>query len=165
MFIVIGNIIAFLASLLMVYSGVVKSKKQIIYIQSIQIGLFIASNLVLGGITGAIINALSLIRNILCYKNRLGFKEKVIITVLSIIFSLLFNNLGFIGLLPLISTVLYIWLIDLKNVIQFKLLLSFTMLLWGIYDFYIKSYTSFVFDVASIIANTVSIYQLTKIKK
>lgn len=36
----------------------------------------VISNIILGGITGAIINALSMLRNILCYKNKLGLKEK-----------------------------------------------------------------------------------------
>lgn len=65
--IIIGNIIALIASILMVYSGILKEKKKILYVQTILIGLFIIGNLVLGGITGAIINALGCIKNILYY--------------------------------------------------------------------------------------------------
>ena len=83
----------------------------------------VISNIILGGITGAIINALSLIRNILCYKDKLGLKEKIVITILAIILTLKFNNLRYIGLLPLISTVTYIWLMNIKNVKRFKLLI------------------------------------------
>lgn len=162
--IVIGNIIALAASLLMVYSGIVKKKKKIIYVQSIQIGLFVASNLVLGGITGAIINFLSFIRNILCYKDKLGLKEKIILTILSLVLSLALNNLGIIGLLPLISTVTYLWLMNIKDVIKFKYLMCFTMILWLIYDFSIKSYTSSIFDLFTIISNIIAIVQL-KYKK
>ena len=53
-----------------------KTKEKILYFQTVQIGLSVISNIILGGITGAIINALSLIRNILCYKDKLGLKEK-----------------------------------------------------------------------------------------
>lgn len=106
--IIIGNIIALIASILMVYSGMLKQKKKILYFQTVQIGMSVISNIILGGITGAIINALSMIRNILCYKNKLGLKEKIIITILAIILTFKFNNLGYIGLLPLISTVSYI---------------------------------------------------------
>ena len=49
---VIGNIIALIASLLMVYSGIIKQKKKILYVQTVQIGLSVASNIVLGGIVG-----------------------------------------------------------------------------------------------------------------
>ena len=55
-YIVIGNIIALIASLLMLYSGYIKKKQKILFIQTIQIGLSVLSNVVLGGISGAIIN-------------------------------------------------------------------------------------------------------------
>ena len=144
--IIIGNIIALIGSLLMVYSGTIKQKKKILIVQTIQIGLYIISNLILGGITDAIINALSFVRNVLYYKDKLGKKEKLII----------------IGLLPLISTVVYIWLMSIKDVIKFKKLIIFTMILWFIYDIVIKSYSSAVFDFMNIIANVISIIQLKK---
>ena len=114
----------------------------------------------LPGIIGAIINALSMIRNILCYKNKLGLKEKIIITILAIILTFKFNNLGYIGLLPLISTVSYIWLMNIKDVRKFKLLIIFTMLMWLIYDVVIKSYTSAIFDFMNIIANMLTLLQI-----
>lgn len=67
-YIIIGNIIALIASIIMVYSGFLKQKKTILYTQTIQIGLSVLSNIVLGGITGAIINALSCVRNIYVIK-------------------------------------------------------------------------------------------------
>ena len=159
---IIGNIIALIASILMVYSGIIKKKKKIILVQTIQIGLSGISSLVLGGFTGAIINAINLFRNILSYKEKLALKEKIIIIILSVTLSLIFNNLGIIGLLPIISTVTYVSLMTTKNVVKFKLLIIFTMLMWGIYDFYIKSYTSAAFDLTNIVANIIAIYQLKK---
>lgn len=158
--IVLGNIIALIASLLMVYSGILKQKKKILYIQTVQIGLSVVSNIILGGITGAIINALSVIRNILCYKDRLKLKEKTILIIMASILSIKFNNLGFLGMLPLISTVSYIIFMNTKNVIKFKILIIFTMTMWLIYDLNIKSYTSAAFDFMNIIANIISITQI-----
>ena len=163
--IIIGNIIALIASILMVCSGMLKQKKKILYFQTVQIGMSVISNIILGGITGAIINALSMIRNILCYKNKLGLKEKIIITILAIILTFKFNNLGYIGLLPLISTVSYIWLMNIKDVRKFKLLIIFTMLMWLIYDVVIKSYTSAIFDFMNIIANMLTLLQIKLVKK
>lgn len=165
MFLIIGNIIALIASLLMVYSGILKEKKKILYVQTVQIGLSIVSNIVLGGITGAIINAIGMIRNIICYKEKLGIRAKVIITILAVSLSLRFNNLGLIGILPVISTVTYIWLMSVKDVKKFKLLIAFTMLMWLIYDIFIKLYTSAVFDFMNLIANVVTIFQIRKLEK
>ena len=162
--IIIGNIVALIASLLMVYSGVIKQKKKILYVQTVQIGLSVISNIILGGIVGAIINALSCVRNILCYKDKLGIKEKIIITILALTLSISFNNIGIIGILPLISTIGYLWLMNIKNVIKFKILIIFTMILWFVYDIYIKSYSSAVFDFMNIIANIYSIFKIRKKK-
>ena len=148
----------------MVYFGILKQKKKILYFQTVQIGMSVISNIFLGGITGTIINALSMIRNILCYKDKLGLKEKIVITILAVIFTFEFNNLGYIGLFPLISTVSYIWLMNVNNVKKIKLLIAFTMLMWFIYDIVIKSYTSAIFDFMNIVANIVTIFQIKSVK-
>ena len=162
---IIGNIIALIASILMVYSGMLKQKKKILYFQTVQIGMSVISNIILGGITGAIINTLSLIRNMLCYKDKLGLKAKIVITVLAIVLTFKFNNLGYFRLFPLVSTVSYIWLMNIKDVKKFKLLIAFTMLMWFIYDIVIKSYTSATFDFMNIIANIVTLFQIKLFKK
>lgn len=163
--IIIGNIVALIASIIMVYSGYLKQKKKILYAQTIQIGLAVLSNIILGGITGAIINAISCVRNILCYKEKLNNVAKIVLIFLATFLSLYYNNLGFIGLLPLISTIIYILLMNIKDVIKFKYLIIFTMILWLFYDLYIKSYTSAFFDFMNIVANFVSIIQINKNKE
>ena len=50
-YILIGNIIALIVSIIMVVSGFIKQKSRILYVQTIQIGLSVLSNIVLGGIT------------------------------------------------------------------------------------------------------------------
>lgn len=156
-----GNIVALIASILMVASGCVKNRKKIIYIQTLQILCFTISDLILGGFTGAVINLISIVRNILCYKDKLTNISKTILILLSVILSLLFNNLGFLGLLPLISTVAYTCFMSIKSTIKLKLLIIFTMVMWLIYDILIRSYTSAVFDLFNILANTITIYQLS----
>lgn len=160
--VIIANIIALIASIIMVSIGLIKKKKQIIYVQTIQIGLFVLSNIFLGAVTGIIINSISCIRNILCYKNKLTKNTKIGIIVISTILSLLFNNKGVIGILPLISSTIYIIYMDTKNVIKFKYILILTLILWFIYDFYIMSYTSALFDLISAVSAGIGIYQLKR---
>ncbi len=163
-FVVIGNIIGFIASVLMVTTGFIEGKKNILFVQTIQIALQTLSNLVLKGIPGVITNALGLLRNIICYKGKLGTGWKIILTAASIIIPAIFNNLGLIGFLPVISTVVYIWLMNTKNVIHFKLLIIFTAVMWMTYELNIMLYTSAVFNFMTIIANIISIIRI-KIKQ
>lgn len=162
--IVIGNIVALVGSALMAYSGIIKEKPKILIVQTIQMLMLAISNIILGGVPGAIINSVNCVRNMLCYEEKLGFKEKIILVTISVSSSIYFNNLGIIGILPVIATVFYTMLMDMKNVIKFKILLIFTLILWGIYDLCIKSYTSAVFDLISIIANIFAIYKICILK-
>lgn len=165
MTLIIGNIIALLASILIVFISYAKNKKNIIILQTLQVSLLTLSNLILGGLTGAIINAITIVRNILCYKNKLTKLNITIISVLLIVLSLYFNNLSLIGVLPLISTVIYTVFINTKSTIILKLLLLLNMICWGIYDFTIQSYTSAIFDFLGIITSIISICQLKANKK
>lgn len=150
---IIGNVVALLASLFMVYSGILKKKTQILIAQNIQIILLIISNIILGGISGAISNTAGLVRNLLYQKKWLIMSVKILLTVISSAIAIKLNTEGLVGYLPLLANAVYIFLMDLKDIKKFKLLLIATMTMWLIYDILIKSYTSAVFDFATIIAN------------
>ena len=165
MSVVIGNIVSLLASVLMTYSGYIKSKGKFLIVQIVQMSLSALSNFILGGITGTIINLVNIIRNVLCYKNKLNKYSIILILTLSISLSLYFNNLSFIGLLPLLSTILYTTLMNTKYIKKFKYLTITTMLLWLIYDICIMNYVSALFDLLTIGSNSIAIYQLKNIAK
>ena len=160
--IVTGNIVGLIASLVMVYTGLIKKKEKFLVVQMIQMSLGILSNLILGGFTGAIINGINCIRNLLCYKNKLNTKAKLIIILVATILSLTFNNLGVIGILPLISSIVYTSFISIKDIKKLKYIILFTTSLWLIYDLTIKSYAFATFDFFTIITNIIAIYQLSK---
>ena len=158
----IGNSVALVASILMVYAGIIKSPKKVIFVQSIQIGLLSLSNFILGGISGSIINGLSLIRNILCYNKIYNWLVKLIISSLSIILTFKFNKLGISGYIPLISTLPYVLFMDIKDPKKFKYLNIYCMSTWTLYDLSIKSFASIPFDIGCVISNIIGIYLLRK---
>lgn len=161
----LGNIVGLISSLIMIYSGSIKDKKRIVFVQGIQISVYSISCLILGGITGVVVSVINLFRNILCYKEKLGIKEKVLISVLSISISIYFNNLGLLGYCPLIGTITYLWFMDIKDVVKFKYLIIFTMSTWSIYNFIIKSYTTMVFNIITIIVSIISIIKIKRMIK
>lgn len=163
--ILLGNIVALIASLFMVYAGLLKKKSKILLFQCFELALYTISNLILGGIPGAIINFLGMIGNILGYKNKLNIIAKIILTILTVVLTILFNNLGIFGYLPLVCMITYLWIIDIKNVFTFKIFILFIMSLWAIYDFSIKSYVATVFDILTMISTIISMIQLKNSKK
>jgi len=162
---VIGNIVALIAASFSIIMGISKSREKMIYIQTIQYFTYSISNFILGGISGAIASIIGAVRNILCYKEKLTKIAIWLIIIISTILTLSFNNLGFIGLLPLFNTIIYTVFINEKNPLKFKTLYLITVILWLIYDFTIKSYTSVVFDIISITSSLIVIYQLHKKNK
>ena len=68
---VIGNIVAFIAASFSLIIGIIKNRKKIIYIQTIQSFTYTISNIILGGFSGAIANLINAIKNILSYKEKL----------------------------------------------------------------------------------------------
>ena len=162
MALIIGNIIALIGSILMVYVGVIKDKKGILFVQSLQIALLAISNLVLNGISGFIINTINFIRNIICYKEALSLKVKILLSIISIILTIYFNNHGLLGYLPLISGFIYLWFMTVKDVIKFKILIIVSVVFWLIYDFIIQSYTASVFDLITIIISSISVIKLKR---
>ncbi len=165
MLLIIGNIIAFIASIFMVIAGLLNNRKHILVVQTIQMSLFIISNIVLRGYTAVVVNAISIIRNLFAYKDKLSNNVTYILLGLTIIFTLIFNNHAFIGLLPLIGTIVFTLNVNNKNITKLKLSLSFSMLMWLIFDLYIKSFSSALFDFLSMAAGLGTVFQITKDKK
>jgi len=161
----IGNAVAFIAASFSIILGIIKNRKKLIYIQTIQSLTYTISNTILGGISGAIANFIGMIRNILCYKEKLTKVAILLIIIISTILTLVFNNLDFIGLLPLFATIIYTCFINEKNPLKFKLLFLITSTLWFFYDLSIKAYTSAIFDLFAIITSTIAAYQIYKSSK
>ena len=69
-----------------------------------------------------------------------------------------FNNLGLIGLLPLISSVSYTIVSFATNKVQWLRWVTVeNMLLWSFYDFTIKAYPALVMDVVITLTTLIAI--------
>lgn len=160
MSLLIGNLLAFFAAGLLFFTSFLKNKKQILFYQTINIMLYAFSNLVLGGITGFINNILNVIRNILCYKEKLNITIKIILTIITLIFTIDFKDLNLINTLPSICGITYLWFMDTKDIKKFKLLNALAMLFWVIYDFSIKSYVGAFFDFIVVCINIITCFRI-----
>lgn len=157
---ILGNVIALIAASLSVVIGIIKSKKKVLFTQTIQHITYAIADFILGGITGAITNLIGIFRNVLCYKEKLNKIKIILIILISTILTLMFNNLGLIGLLPLFNNIVYTIFINVKDEFKFKILILTQMILWLIYDLTIKAYTSAVFEVITIISCIITGYQI-----
>ena len=156
-----ANIVSFAGCILMVAIGLIKGRKKILTVQCIQWALMGTSNLMLGGITGFISDFLSIVRNIFGLKFTLTPAIKGVFIAIQIVLSALFNQNGLIGWLPAIAAVIFTLIVD-KNEIIIKLAVILAQLMWMIFDISIQNYTSFIFDIFTIISCCVGIWRAKK---
>ncbi len=159
---IIANVIDFIAALIQIGTGAVKKKNKILIMQIIQLLMQGTSMLILGGITGAVSNVLSCVRNYICYKEKLNLPWKIFFIAASIVTTILLNEQGLLGIIPAAVCIVYIVFMDVKDPIKFKLLVMLTFIPWLIYHFVLGSYTGALSDAATIIANAVTIIKMKK---
>ena len=127
--ILLGNLISLAGAVLMVVIGFIKRKEKVLAVQCVQFSLMGAGNLVLGGVTGALSNLLSLVRNLICYKTGITLPLKLIFIAAQAGLSLWVNTQGLIGLLPVIAACIFTWFLDVKSDLGMKILLIGTQCL------------------------------------
>ncbi len=162
--VIAANIIDLIASLLQIYSGYVKEKKQILFWQTLQIGLQTFSMILLGAFTGAVGNVLSVIRNIICYKDRMNTPVKVVLIAIQFLLTIVFWDGTFAAWLPFIVCTVYIIFMGEKDPIRFKILVTATFVPWFFYYLVYRSYTGAFFAAATILTNIVALIQMKKKK-
>ena len=163
--IIIANVIDFIAALLQVGAGSIKKKSNILVVQIIQMLMQGVSMLITGGVTGAISNVLSCYRNYLCYKEKLTRVWKGILIAASVAMTVLFNNQGWLGIIPVAVCTVYILLMDVKDPIKFKLLVTLSFVPWIIYHFALKLYVAAIFDAVSVVTSAVTLCLMMRGKK
>ena len=165
MAVIAANIIDFLAAILQVGSGSIKQKSKILMVQILQLLMQAVSMLLLGGVTGAVSNVLSCYRNYLCYKEKLTPFWKALLIAASILMTVFLNNQGWLGIIPAAVCTVFILLMNLRDPVQFKLLVALSFVPWLVYHFLLGSFVGAIFDALTIASNGVTLWAMLKEKK
>ena len=148
--------------ILMVIVGYIKKRERVIAVQTGQFMLMALGNGILGGTTGSVTNLISAFRNFLVYKKWINWPVKILIAASFVGRGLAFNNNGLWGILPLLATVPYTLLMDIKSDIGLKVMLMATCVPWLIYDLHLMNYAALPFDAGFIISSCIGIYRIKK---
>ena len=108
----------------------------------------ILSNVALMTFSALTTNSIALVRDLLAYKNKLTRKITWILLCLCIVFGLIANNRGWVGLFPMMASMVYtIFLYATRNEQQIRFGLILNLMLWFVHDFYVGAYPSAFMDV------------------
>ena len=64
--------------------------------------------------------------------------------------------------LPLTAACLFTVFLDTKNDVLLKAVLTVAQVMWAVYDFSIRNYAFFVFDILTILSNLIGIFLLIR---
>ncbi|MCR5641568.1 MAG: YgjV family protein [Lachnospiraceae bacterium] len=156
----IGNAFALVGAILMIATGFLKKKNQILGVQIAQFSLMGIGNFLLGGISGAISNAVGILRNVVGFKREFTLPFKIFFIAVQAVLTVVFNTVGILGWFPFVATVLFTWCMDTKDERVLKAAIIGGELLWAFYDFHFRNYASLTCDIFTIISNTVGIFML-----
>ena len=161
--IVIGNMVSMLASVFLILSCWVNTKKSAYLFQILEAVTLCVSAVFFQAWTQLTTLALSALRNYLVMTERYDRKMMWIFSALVVVFGLAANNLGWLGILPVAATViLAICNYYLQDIMAIKWSFLFNCVLWGIFGFAIRDYVSGVTQAVTCCIGLVSIVRLCR---
>lgn len=105
--IIIGNICSLIAMVTDSISSTRKTAKGVLVVQNMSQFFYCASSVILKGYSSAVQNLVSFVRNIVAIKKVNSKVLEWILVALGVILGIVCNNLGWIGLLPVIANLQY----------------------------------------------------------
>ena len=107
MYLIAGNFCSLLAMLVDSFSASRRTPKGVLLVQSVGQVFYCLSSMILGGYSACVQNVVSLIRNMVAIRD---IRKKWIewsLVIAGVVFGLLFNNIGVVGLLPVVANLEY----------------------------------------------------------
>ena len=104
---IIGNVCSLLAMVTDSVSSTRKTAKGVLLVQSLSQLIYFIGTVVLKGYSGAVQNAVSILRNFVAIRDIRNKYVEWALVGLGVVLGLAFNNLGFMGLLPVIANLQY----------------------------------------------------------
>lgn len=140
-----------------------RTRKNILYLQGVNVGLFIFQYILLGAYTGAVVQCITLSRNLVFAKK--GEKKwadnplwPFIFMALAIITLVIFWQ-GWVSIFPVIGVIIGTYGMSKDQPKTMRRYILSTALVWIPYDLLVHSYSGFVNDIISYVALIIGMYR------
>ena len=155
-----AQVLSLIGYVLMVVTGYIKKEKKMLRTQDVQLVFIIAMGVLLNAFSGIIINSIQIIKNEIYLRRKLNKYTKAVIVGLGIVMTLIFNNGGIAGWLPVVNLFIFTYFLGMGGAMGIKALIFITTCGWAIYDFSITNYVGFVFDILTLISCIIGVIRL-----
>lgn len=158
---IIAQVFGVLGSLAVMFASQMKDKRKYLMLYTFAYLFFIVNMTLLKSYAGALNNFLTMILTVISMK----FEDKkfpiwiVILFGVTILFGNILTYQNIFSLLPCVASVIYLIILLSKDMRRVRGLTVGLRLMWGIYDFCVRAYSTFVFDIISFILSVLSVYR------
>ena len=148
--VILGNILSFCATITDSISGSMKTRGKMIGVQTISQLFYGASAFVLKGYSALVQNVIAIFRNIFVISEKKSRMLEWIFLALGVVFGIYFNNLGVMGLLPVLANLEYtIAMFKFEDkLIPVKIAFLINTVLFAIFNIAIYNFIGFICNVA-----------------
>ena len=159
--ILIGNVISFLAAVLLALSCWTKEPKRVFAFQIAENIILAISSLVFGSYSAAVSTLLSTLRMGIVLKGKYTKRVMIFFCILLTALGLALNTRGAVGLLPVLATLEFAYAnYRFTEIKAIKWSLCINLILWDVYAFAIRDYASGVTWVITLAVTFVSLFRL-----
>ncbi len=155
-----GTICSFLCAILIALSTFCKSKENMAKIQIFNPMFGALSNFFFCSYSAVVTNLVNVVRNYLTYKNKINKELTILFISFYVIFGLIFNTRGFIGVFPILASSTYAIFCLRSEEAQFlRYGLVLNQILWFCHDIFIRAYPSMIVEI---LVSLITIYNIIK---
>lgn len=158
----IANIIMLAGCVLLVMAAGTSKPGRTVALQTGQLLLAATANVLLGGYTGAALNMVSIVRNIVVLKEKYYMPVRILFVILMITTGICTNNRGWMGYGIILGNAVFTACLGQKREELIKVALAFCIFWWSMYDFTNKNYVGAVFDVATFLSAIVGFIRIRR---
>ena len=145
-----GNICSFFAACFTLLSAWSRDRKRIYLYQAAQCLILAVANIFFVSVSGTTTYFLCAVRNWLIAENRFTGRRCILFVIAVAVLGLAANTRGIVGLLPVITTVIYtVACLYVKRTQDIKWNIIVNLVLWTVYDLLIGDYVSAGVDSVS----------------
>ena len=156
---IVAQIIGVIGAGLAMVAAQMKEKKKYLIFYAISYGFFVINMILLKAYSGAINCAILTIISTKYEKKKFPIWLAILFGIIILIGNIItYNNI--FSLLPAVASYIYLFILLSKNMKMVRKSTVVLRLLWAIYDFIVKAYTTFALDIFSFISSLIAIYRL-----
>lgn len=161
---IIGNACSFFAMISDAVSSSRKTVKGVLMVQIISQLFYGASAIVLKGYSAAVQNAISILRNLFATRERQWKYTEWLLLLLAVGLGLIFNNLAWVGLLPVVANLEYALAVIYfkKNEKALKIAFLINACLFLVFNIFIQNYVGVIANCLLIITTFIFILKNNK---